>query len=144
MSVRHIHARPGEYIAVHRDGHRRHSGGSGGDGSGCLFLIIAFLIWSFWREILVISLVLGIVALIAWLGWTFRTQIGKALCCCGVAIWKGLRFVLSFLAALFVCCGVVIWKGLRFVFTCIWKGITKLYVAIRGWCNRRRRHLAAH
>ena len=90
MSVRHIHAKPGEYIAVHR-GHGGKSGGgsSGGGGEGCLGLIaIIFLIWfiaSFW-EILV---ALAILCAVIWLIWIFRRP-----------IWQGLRWVFTKLANL--------------------------------------------
>ena len=53
MGVRHVHARPGEYIAVHR-GHGG-GGGSSGGGEGCFGLLaIIFVIWliaSFWEII---------------------------------------------------------------------------------------------
>ena len=83
MSVRHIHARQGEYIAVHRGhGHGGRSGGgsSGGGGEGCLYLLaIIFVIWfiaSFW-EILV---ALAILCAVIWLIWTFRRPIWQGLC----------------------------------------------------------------
>ena len=55
MKVRHIHASPGEYIAVHRDG----SGGSGGSGgdfeedmTGCLIVaIIGFAVLSDYHDL---------------------------------------------------------------------------------------------
>ena len=81
MSVRHIHAKPREYIAVHR-GHGGKSGGgsSGGGGEGCLGLIaIIFVIWfiaSFW-EILV---ALAILCTVIWLIWIFRRPIWQGLC----------------------------------------------------------------
>ena len=98
MSVRHIHASPGEYIAVHRNGGYRptHGGGSGSDGMGCLCIIGIILIFCFWKEILIISFFLGILALVGWLIWTFRTQIGKGICIAGIAIWHGCCYVLSY------------------------------------------------
>ena len=52
MKLRHIHASPGEYIAVHRDG----SGGSGGDFegdmTGCLIVaIIGFAVLSDYHDL---------------------------------------------------------------------------------------------
>ena len=83
MSVRHIHARPGEYIAVHRGhghGGRSGRGSSGGSGTGCLYLLaIIFVIWfiaSFW-EILVS---LAILCAVIWLIWIFRRPIWHAVC----------------------------------------------------------------
>ena len=81
MSVRHIHARPGEYIAVHRGHGGRSGGGSSGDGGeGCLGLIaIIFVIWviaSYW-EILV---TLAILCAVIWLIWTFHRPIWHGLC----------------------------------------------------------------
>ncbi|MBQ9338660.1 MAG: hypothetical protein IJS14_15335 [Lentisphaeria bacterium] len=48
MSVRHIHAKPNEYIAVHRDGFARPSRSSSGESDffGCLFLLgIAYIFY---------------------------------------------------------------------------------------------------
>ncbi|HCG25274.1 MAG TPA: hypothetical protein DE060_18645 [Lentisphaeria bacterium] len=82
MKVRHIHASPEEYIAVHRDG----SGGSGGSGgdfeedmTGCLIVAIigfaVYLIITFWKFILC-----GILLIAAgWLIWKFRGPIRRFL-----------------------------------------------------------------
>ena len=85
MSVRHVHARPGEYIAVHRN-HRngsRSGGGHSGNGSGnggCLWLlatvIVIWVIANFW-EILV---TLAILCAAIWLIWTFRHPIWHGVC----------------------------------------------------------------
>ena len=79
MSVRHIYARPGEYIAVHR----RHGGGGGsggGDGAGCLGLLgIIFAIWlvvTFWK-IIVGAAMAGAAG---WLIWNFRRPIWNGVC----------------------------------------------------------------
>lgn len=61
MSVRHVHTRPGEYIAVHR-GHGGGGGASGGGGEGCFGLLaIIFVIWliaSFWEIIVAVALMM--------------------------------------------------------------------------------------
>lgn len=94
MSVRHIHASPGEYIAVHRNG--RYHGGGSSDASGCLVLLIGFAVYCFWREILVVATIVGVLALIGWLIWRFRVQLGKAaVAVCRIA-WKGVRFAAIF------------------------------------------------
>ena len=116
MSVRHIHAKPGEYIAVHRNGGYRSSrGGGSADGIGCLFLVALFLLLSYWKEIIIIALSLGIVALFGWLVWTFRRQIGKGLYIGGKATWHGIRYIMSY----------------------IWKKSTMAYHAIKNrWTQR--------
>ena len=81
MSVRHVHARPGEYIAVHRK-HGNGSGhsGNGGGDEGCLYIIaIIIVIWiiaSFWK----ILVALAIFCAVIWLIWTFRRPIWHGLC----------------------------------------------------------------
>lgn len=78
MSVRHVHARPGEYIAVHR-GHGGEGGSSGG-GEGCFGLLaIIFVIWliaSFWEIIVAVA----ILCVVGWLIWTFRHPIWYGIC----------------------------------------------------------------
>ena len=108
MSVRHIHANPGEYIAVHRNGGYRSSrggsgsGSSGGDGIGCLCIIGIILFCCFWKEILTIAFVVGILVLIGWLIWTFRTQIGKGLYIGSIVIWHGICKFVSYIINRFV------------------------------------------
>ena len=83
MSVRHIHAKPDEYIAVHRN-HGNGSGGgrsgNGGGDEGCLYIIaIIIVIWiiaNIW-EILV---ALAVFCAAIWLIWTFRRPIWRGLC----------------------------------------------------------------
>ena len=98
MSVRHIHASPGEYIAVHRNGGSRPTrrgggggGGSGGEGLGCLLLLALF----FWREILSLAFLLGVIALVGWLVWKFRSQIGSGLCAVAGGLGHAVRWILS-------------------------------------------------
>ena len=94
MSVRHIHASPGEYIAVHRNG--RYHGGGSSDASGCLVLLVGVAVYCFWREILVIAAIVGTLALIGWLVWRFRGQLGRAaVAVCRIA-WKGIRIAAIF------------------------------------------------
>ena len=74
MSVRHIHARQGEYIAVHR------GGGSSGSSDGWLTLIgivggIVF-VSLFWQIILACLLATGAI----WLIWEFRAPLWTGVC----------------------------------------------------------------
>ena len=87
MSVRHINAKPGEYIAVHRHHGSYYrsgggGGGTGGGGEGCLsILAVLFVIWiiaSFWE----IILGLVILSVIIWVIWWFRHP-----------IWGGVRLI---------------------------------------------------
>ena len=100
MSVRHIHASPGEYIAVHRNGgsryHRSGSGGGTSDASGCLVLLIGVALYCFWREIIVIATIVGVLALVGWLVWRFRVQLGRAAVEVGSLAWKGIRIAAIF------------------------------------------------
>ena len=70
MSVRHVHARPGEYIAVHRkhgNGGGSHSGNGGGD-EGCLYIIaIIIVIWiiaSIWKILVALAIFCAVIWLI--------------------------------------------------------------------------------
>ena len=74
MSVRHIHARKGEYIAVHR------GGGSSGSSDGWLVVIgiigaIVFVCY-FWQIILACLLAAGAI----WLIWKFRAPLWGGVC----------------------------------------------------------------
>ena len=75
MSVRHIHAKPGEYIAVHR----RH-GSSGNDNDGCAYALgiglLVVAIAALWK----IIVCLAALAAVAWLVWTFRHAIWGGVC----------------------------------------------------------------
>ena len=140
MSVRHIHANPGEYIAVHRNGgykptyQRRIGGGGGGGGSsigeviGCIIPFVLFycfiykiniisLVLCIALTILAFALCLGLIILIGWLVYKYRTQIGKGFCVLGVFFWH----VLCWLA------------------TYAWKMLTCAYSAINSrWLKRAR------
>ena len=59
MSVRHIHARPGEYIAVHRSKTYPPSH-TNPYGDGSVFIIGAILLLFFWKLILKLA-VIGII-----------------------------------------------------------------------------------
>lgn len=112
MSVRHIHARPGEYIAVHRNGGYRpykpsRGGGNGGSNSGegivILFVVGIILFWFFADEILTLililvltALIIGILVLIGWLGWTYRKWLWQRLYNCCMAVWHGICYALAF------------------------------------------------
>lgn len=76
MSIRHVHAKRGEYIAVHRN--YCHRGGSG-ETEGCLsliaFIVVMYLIFSFWKLI-----VWGAILIVTvWLIYTFREPIWSAI-----------------------------------------------------------------
>lgn len=73
MKVKHVNAKPGEHVVVHR----QHGGGGGsGEEIGCFLLIalggIIWLIISFWK----IILGLVILSVLGWLIWLFRRPIG--------------------------------------------------------------------
>ena len=74
MSVRHVHAKPGEYIAVHRN-HGGGGGGTSGDGMGCLTLVaVGFAIW---------------------LIWFFRAPLGKAIGWSAKHLWSFITWSMS-------------------------------------------------
>lgn len=94
MSVRHVHAKPGEYIAVHRN-HGSGGGGTGGDGMGCLTLVaVGFVIWlivSLWEIILACL----IIAPVLWLIWIFRAPLGKAISWSAKHLWSFITWGIS-------------------------------------------------
>ena len=94
MSVRHVHAKPGEYIAVHRN-HGGGGGGTSGDGMGCLTLVaVGFAIWlivSLWEIILACL----IIALAIWLIWLFRAPLGKAIGWSAKHLWSFITWSMS-------------------------------------------------
>ena len=75
MSVRHIHAKPGQYIAVHR-----HRGSGGGTDAGCAQILgiglLIVVIVSLWK----IIVGLAVLAAAGWLIWTFRHAIWSGVC----------------------------------------------------------------
>ena len=85
MRVRHVHAKPGEYIAIHRN----HGGRSSSSGDVMFFLMLAatglviWLIVSLWEIILTCLLVVFALCLI----WIFRTPLGKAICWSAKHLW---------------------------------------------------------
>lgn len=81
MSVRHIHARKGEYIAVHR------GGGSSGSSDGWLVVIgiigaIVFVCY-FWQIILACLLAAGAI----WLIWKFHAPLWAGVCWIAGKLW---------------------------------------------------------
>ena len=116
MSVRHVHAKPGEYIAVHRN----HGGGGGGssssDGGGCLAVIaVIFVVWfiaSFWQIIVACA----VTAIILWMIWIFRKPLGKAIC------WSAKK----------------IWHLIAISSTQISKGICSCWLKFNNWRNQKR------
>ena len=99
MSVRHVHARPGEYIAVHRQhGGRVRGNGGGGtsrDNMGCLILVavgvVIWLIVSLWKIILACL----IIALVLWLIWIFQAPLGKAISWSAKHLWNFIIWAIS-------------------------------------------------
>ena len=75
MSVRHIHARPGEYIAVHRGTHK----GADNNAMVLLYVIgivgIGLIVCLFWQVILAGLLVAGA----AWLLWKYRASLRRCI-----------------------------------------------------------------
>ena len=129
MSVRHIHANPGEYIAVHRNGgyrptyHRVVTGGGGsrnaGEALGCLITLGIFLCIIYGYNFFAFIFYVGIIVLIGWFIYTFKTQIGKVLC--------------------FLC--VCLWKALRWLAPRAWKMLTCAYGTIKSWLAPRARKM---
>lgn len=82
MSVRHIHARPGEYIAVHRKQKR------GISRSDSIIAIIAILVAvSFWKFIVTGALIAAILYLI----YIFRLPLGNAIRWSAKQLWSLIR-----------------------------------------------------
>jgi len=86
MRVRHIHARRGEHIRVHRD----HGGGGGGgssEGEGCWILIgiggVICILYYAWQIVLGILLAAGAIWLIC-IFW-------EPICDFWKWIWKGIK-----------------------------------------------------
>lgn len=80
MKIRHVHARKGEYIKVHRSSNK---GGSSGDigWAECLVVIAAFcfaawLIITLWKLLLCLLLIAGGICL----AWKFRSHIRQGMC----------------------------------------------------------------
>lgn len=93
MSVRHINAKPEEYIAVHRNNGSRRSSSSGGDsGLGLAYLVGFIFLLFFWKVILKWTIILGTVALVAALLWWGRDIIIACLRTCLRATWRGGTF----------------------------------------------------
>ena len=86
MSVRHIHARSGEYSAVHRGGHHTSSGG-GDEGLFYAVGIVAavLIIYFFWKIILACLLIAAALGLV----WTYRVQIWHGICWLSPNVWNG-------------------------------------------------------
>ena len=81
MSIRHIHARRGEHIKVHRD--YNCDGGNSNDWSLMqilgLLLVGSFILWiiiSIWQILLCLLLIAGSI----WLVWTFRRPVWYGIC----------------------------------------------------------------
>lgn len=81
MSVRHIRARRGEHIVVHRNH-------GSFDERGCLTVIaIGVAIWliaSFWQIIIACAAV----AIVLWMIWIFRKPLCKTICWIAKQLWR--------------------------------------------------------
>ena len=87
MSVRHVHARPGEYIAVHRHGRPASDSERWLYGIGIIGAIV--FVCMFWQIILTCLIGAGVV----WLIWVFRRPLGRAIGRNGRKLWRRtLRF----------------------------------------------------
>ncbi len=87
MSIRHIHARPGEYIAVHRGG-TYHSSRSSSSGDGAVFVIGAILLLFFWKFILTVAVAGLAIYFAAKFLWLYRVQIWNGLRMLGGLLWN--------------------------------------------------------
>ena len=138
MSVRHIHANPGEYIAVHRNGgyrptyHRVTTGGGGGGGSsigetiGCLIPFVLFFSFIYGFDIISFIFAMGIIILSFFLGVAFIVLIGRLIYRYRTQIGKGLRVL-----------GILFWHVLCWLATYAWKMLTCAYSAIKSrWLKR--------
>ena len=95
MSVRHVHARRGEYIKVHRN----YGGGGCGGDSGCAIVLgwcvligvgVFVIMWIIEHLVIILTILLGlaVTAGIIWALYTFREQIWKLLCKAGNGLAK--------------------------------------------------------
>ena len=86
MRVRHVHAKPNEYIAVHRQRLRyqpRHNGGKSGSTAQVPVLAIIIgiiLLMIYWELVITLTLVAGSIYLI----YIFRKQLANMFC----NLWK--------------------------------------------------------
>lgn len=127
MRLRHIHAKPGEHVVVHRK-HRNYTpslyqspnyyissgnyangsvgGGSSCDSGGCLSILgmvaFVFVIIVFWKEILCVLLGIGVLFLIGWLIWKFHLELVRGIVFVIRAVWKGIKAVSAFIWRLMV------------------------------------------
>lgn len=115
MSVRHIHARPGEYIAVHRGGTYSTSR-SKTSGDGAVFVIGFILLLVFWKLILTAVVAGFVLYFAAKFIWLYRVQ-----------IWNGLRTL-----------GGMLWNGLRTSGGILWNTSCSCYFHIRRWLANRK------
>lgn len=100
MSVRHIHARPGEYIAVHRNrgsvSASRGDTGVSGVGIAVVVLAVVFLWKIILKAILLMCagvLVAAAAAGVLWLLWKFRRQLWHGIRFAAVAVWRAAEWI---------------------------------------------------
>ena len=115
MSVRHIHARPGEYSVVHRGGTSR-TPRSGSSGDGGIFIIGVILLQFFWKFILTVVVAGIAIYFAAKFLWLYRVQ-----------IWNGLRTF-----------GGMLWNGLRMLGGMSWNASCSCNFRIRRWLANRK------
>ena len=87
MSIRHVHARPGEYIAVHRGG-TYHSARSNSSVNGAVFVIGFILLLCFWKPILTVIVAGFAIYFATKFLWLYRIQIWNGLRMLGGLLWN--------------------------------------------------------
>ena len=115
MSIRHVHARPGEYIAVHRGG-TYHTSRSNSSGDGAVFVIGFILLLCFWKLILTLAVAGFAIYFATKFLWLYRVQ-----------IWNRLRTL-----------GGMLWHGLRTLGGILWNASWSCYFCIRRWLANRK------
>lgn len=133
MSVRHIHAHPGEYIAVHRGG----GNGSSADsekGFAVLIIAVAVILFLFWKAILtflfyalMVCLGVAFAAGALWLLWTYRSPIWQGICWIARKLWRAICWL-----------SPKVWFGACWVAKRLWLGgvwiVRKLLWYAARWC----------
>ncbi|MBQ8754533.1 MAG: hypothetical protein IJZ19_05835 [Lentisphaeria bacterium] len=85
MKVKHIHAKRGEYVAVHR-------GSNNGSGLDLLYIVIfmvaIWFIYKYWQVVAFFT----VCAAVLWLIWTFRSFLFKIICWFVKRFWRLIVF----------------------------------------------------
>lgn len=132
MSVRHIHARPGEYIAVHRSGGAAAGGRESLTAVGIIAVILAVVF--FWEIILkailfacAVVLAVALASGVLYLLWTFRQQLWRGTCWIARILWSGICWL-----------SPKVWIGVCWMAKTLWCGaiwfVRKPLAGAASWC----------